>query len=369
MIPLSTFGKNSQRSPKNTQEGRETGSVKKISLLSLTLSSCALVLGVLTSAASAQDFIFPKKPLFVKVPQSAKIPAALPFCGTLSNNVPLICYSPGFIRQAYNFPTDLDGSGQTILIVDAFGSPTIQNDLAVFDATFGIPAPPSFTVYCPDGCPSFNPNNKSHGEVSWSIETSLDVEYAHAMAPKANIVLVVASTSSGNSINTAERKAIAKYPGSVLTQSFGIPEFFIHSNNTQILQMHQNFIAATRERITLLASAGDFGGSNGASFTNAQYPASDPLVTGVGGTEGLPYPTGLSVGGAYGAEQVWNENDPADSLVAATGGAPSFIFPVPAFQAGLGLRSRTVPDISYNAAGSGGVLVFCSAPGANTAAV
>ena len=91
------------------------------------------------------------------------------------------------------------------------------------------------------------------------------------------------------------------------------------------------------------------------------------MVTSVGGTEGLPYPTGLSVGGAYGAEQVWNENDPADGLVAATGGAPSLLFPVPAFQAGLGLSSRTVPDISYNAAISGGVLVYWSALGGDAA--
>jgi subtilase family serine protease len=211
--------------------------VRKLSLSLLAM--CVLVLA-LCAASAAQDFNYPKKPLFVKVPQSAKVPAALPFCGTLSNGDALICYSPPFIRQAYHFPSDLDGSGQTILIVDAFGSPTIQQDLAVFDAVFGLPAPPSFTVYCPDGCPTFNPNNASHGESGWTLETSLDVEYAHAMAPKANLVLVVASTSSGNSLNTAERKAIAKYPGSVLTQSFGIPEFAVRGNNAQLLQAHKN---------------------------------------------------------------------------------------------------------------------------------
>lgn len=333
-----------------------------LSLLVVTLVSLLLV--SLTGAAFAQDFVYRKKPLIIKVP-GAVVPHALPFCGTLSNNVPLICYSPPFIRAAYNFPSDLNGAGQTIVIVDAFGSPTIKHDLAVFDAAFGIPAPPSFTVECPQGCPTFASRN-NHDEIGWSIETSLDVEWAHAMAPGAKIVLVVASTNSGNAINNAEKFAIAKYPGSVMSQSFGVPEFLVHANNAQIMQGHLNYIEAANRKITVLASTGDGGGSNGATIANAGFPASDPLNLAVGGTEGLPYPTGLVVSGGYGDEQVWNENDPADGLVAATGGAPSLIFPVPPFQSGLNLTSRTIPDISYNAAVSGGVLVFWSALGGNT---
>jgi subtilase family serine protease len=102
--------------------------MKKNSLRLLAVSFCALLVSTLATAASAQDFVYRKKPLFVKVPQAAAVPAALPFCGTLSNNVPLICYSPGFLQKAYNFPSNLDGSGQTIVIVDAFGSPTIKQD-------------------------------------------------------------------------------------------------------------------------------------------------------------------------------------------------------------------------------------------------
>ncbi len=319
---------------------------------------------VMALPAAAQDFLYRKKPPYIQAPPTAVIPNALPFCGTLADKVtPLICYSPPFIRQAYNFPADLDGSGQTIVIVDAYGSPTIRHDLAVFDATFGIPAPPSFTVVCPQGCPTFNPNNTPHDEIGWSLETSLDVEWAHAMAPAAKIVLIVAATNSGDAINNAEKYAIAHYPGSVMSQSFGEPEFLIHANSAQIMQAHLNYQAAVARHITVLASAGDFGGSNGAGIANAAYPASDPLDTAVGGTEGLPYPAGLNVSGAYGGEQVWNEDLPKDGIIAATGGAPSLIFPVPAFQNGLGLTSRTIPDISYNAAVDGGVLVFWSALG------
>jgi subtilase family serine protease len=168
-----------------------------------------------------------------------------------------------------------------------------------------------------------------------------------------------------------------------MSQSFGIPEIAVNGNNAQIQQAHKNYEAAQAAGITVLASAGDLGATNGFAAANASFPASDPLVTGVGGTQGLPYsltwtacttancnvglavvqgPCSLGAGSrcqtvAYGAEQVWNE----PAFAAATGGAPSAFFGVPSFQSGLGLASRTVPDVSYNAAINGGVLVAWSA--------
>src|SRR5207244_11008169 len=100
-------------------------------------------------------------------------------------------------------------------------------------------APPSFPIFRgnsptphdPSTCPVVNINaNPKHDEFGWTIETSLDVEYAHAMAPGANIVLDVASTSSGNAINDAETAAIAAYPGAIFSQSFGIPVIFLTGN-------------------------------------------------------------------------------------------------------------------------------------------
>ena len=294
----------------------------------------------------------------------------LTFCGTL------VCYDPAFIRSAYNFPTALDGTGQTIVIVDAYGSPTIASDLALFDLVFGIPPPPSFTIVCPGGhgCPKLNPNlinpssNNLHSVFSWTIETSLDVEYAHAMAPGANIVLDVASSSSGSDINTAESAVIPAYPGAIMSQSFGTPEYLIHNDNAQVQQAEKNYATATADGWTLFASAGDFGATNGIATPNPSFPSSDPLVTAVGGTQGNPYPGGLAAGSCpttgdtcstsvYGGEQVWNE----PAFGAAGGGAPSALFPTPSFQSGLGLTSRTTPDVSYNAAVNGGVLVVWSA--------
>ncbi len=258
----------------------------------------------------------------------------------------------------------------------------------MFDTTFGIAAPPSFTILCGSGgCPAYNALNTFLDETGWAIETSLDVEYAHAMAPGANLVLDVDSSPAGNVINVAEASAISLYPGSVISQSFGIPEILVHNNNAQILQADANYQTATADGITLLASAGDTGATNGFSTANALFPSSNPFNTAVGGTQGNPYlPTGTafscsggpcssglatfagtcSVGPrpgypgctptGYGGEQVWNE----PNFGAATGGSPSLLFGVPSYQNGLGLTARTTPDVSYNAAVNGGVLVYTS---------
>src|SRR5712692_1309929 len=360
----------------------------------VTFAHRAVLIGLLlfglAGVCCAQDFNYIVNPPRVQVSADV-VPDGLPYCKNASLGS-LICYSPNFVRTAYNFPTGLDGTGQTILIVDAFGSPTIPNDLALFDSLFGIPAPPSFTILCdPAGCPATPITaNTRHGLFGWAIETSLDVEYAHAMAPGANIVLVVASTNSGNAINSAEARAIKLYPGSIMSQSFGIPEIFIHANNGQVLQAHRNYQAAAEKGITVLASSGDSGATFGFSIPMSSFPASDPLVTGVGGTQGLPYiplgtddscPMGQTCSSGlatfagpcvlgrtvppnctpvgYGGEQVWNE----PVFGAATGGAPSLLFGVPSYQNGLGLTARATPDVSYNAAVNGGVLVVTSALG------
>jgi subtilase family serine protease len=217
------------------------------------------------------------------------------------------------------------------------------------------------------------------------------------MAPRANIVLVVASTSSGNDINSAESKAIPMFPGAIMSQSFGVPEALVSGNNAQIMQADKNYGQAKSLGWTVFASAGDSGATNGFSTPNANFPSSDPLVTAVGGTMGNPYfrgpifgpgcqsstcsaglalydnSTGACAGhgpslvftcppAGYGGEQVWNEPSFAIAGNLATGGgAPSLFFPVPIYQSGLGLASRTTPDVSYNAAVNGGVLAAWSA--------
>src|SRR5437667_7863573 len=337
-----------------------------------------LVLGSLVFAGGAAgaggtpatdwNYIPPNIP--VQVTNDGTVPNGLPVCKSASlGNI--VCYSPSFIKKAYEFPSTstLDGSGQTIVIVDAFGSPTIASDLALFDARFGISAPPSFTIFCgnsptpldPSTCPVVNINaNPKHDEFGWTIETSLDVEYAHAMAPGANIVLDVASTSSGNAINDAETAAIAAYPGAIFSQSFGIPEIFLTGNGNpgQVSQAQANYANGVAKGDTFFASAGDTGATFGTNTAMANFPGSDLHNTGVTGTQGLPYnatgtltpcttatpfscTSGLSsyhgpcvlgrtippncVPDGYSGEQVCNE----PSFSYATGGAPSLRFGSP----------------------------------------
>jgi len=350
------------------------------------VASIAAIISGFAASASAQSLTFVADPPRVFVQPAGVSPLGIPKCATDDPTVPtngiIFCYTPAYIWSAYNILPVLVGGnlgqGQTIVIVDAFGSPTAAQDLQTFHATFfgGLPAP-DFEVVCPMGCPAFNPRNMPQDQFGWSIETSLDVQWAHAIAPLAKIKLIVAPDPHGNSINNAVAYAVAHYPGSILSQSFGTAEAGIHGNNSQVRQAHQNYVAAVQQRITVLASSGDLGATNGSfPIANASFPASDPNVTAVGGTQGLPLGNLVTLAGSctppattactptgYGAEQVWNEA----WLQIAGGGALSALFGTPDYQAGLGVNSRAVPDVAYNAAVDGGVLVFYSALGPDAA--
>ena len=141
----------------------------------------------------------------------------------------IACYQPGQLRTAYNLPPlygkGITGTGQTIVIVDSFGSPTIRQDLAAFDKQFGYPAPPSFTIIHPAGnVPAYNPNNSDM--VGWAGETTLDVEYAHAIAPGASILLVETPVSETEGVHgfpqivAAEKYVLNHHLGDVISQSF-----------------------------------------------------------------------------------------------------------------------------------------------------
>ena len=277
-----------------------------------------------------------------------------------------VCYTPATLAQAYDFPTGKHaptGAGQTIVVVVAYGSPTIQSDLAQFDAENGVPAPPSFTIV-PQRAPALGTG--SGDLMTWAIETSLDVEYAHAMAPGAAIVLAVAATDDTVDLAQVQREVIPQYPGSVVSASFGLDELLLFGGEPKTpAALDALYLAHVKTGGTVVVSSGDLGATGALPFVpgapimpSANYPASSPFVLSVGGTMGAQYPFGLWVNGGYGGEQAWNELGPFGPGAGASGGAPSLVYPAPPWQAGLAPSAmRAEPDVSYNAAFNGGVVI------------
>jgi subtilase family serine protease len=304
------------------------------------------------------------------------IPVGSPGEATFSCQMPgapLICYSPSQIRRAYNIQPLLDqgftGAGKTIVIIDSFQSPTIIQDLNVFIAAFGLPGMnglggppdsrlPTFQQIAPNGLTPFDPTNAN--QVSWSGEISLDVEWAHAIAPGANIVLVLAKSNADADILSATKYAVDNRLGDVVSQSFGENEVCMQSSIAS--QQHQVFIEATLKNMTLFASAGDDGaalpGCLGSTFVRGvSTPAVDPLVVGVGGTSLTAALVCSTCGtpGPYQGEKVWNDAS------GATGGGFSLLYNKPFYQPlAVPGGKRGVPDVSYNAGVSTGVLTAWS---------
>ena len=238
-------------------------------------------------------------------------------------------FSPAQIRKAYGFDQlPYDGAGQTIAIIDAFDNPTIASDLASFSARFGLPAA-NFVKAIPNG-DSYAPESTPGGKTPtydgrWALEIALDVEWAHAIAPMAKILLVEAS-SAGGDLFSAVDYAVAQGANQV-SMSFGGGEF----NGVSTLDTHFN-----KTNVSFFASAGD----NGAEV---EFPAVSPYVVGVGGTK-----ITLDSAGDKLSETTWN----------GSGGGTSVYLARPGFQTGFQASSRRgVPDIAYNADPNSGIYV------------
>lgn len=289
------------------------------------------------------------------------------------------CYNPQEIRNAYGLTPILQagytGRGQTIIIIDSFGSPTITQDLQAFDAAFGLPDPPSFTVLAPLGTVPFDPTNST--QVGWAFEATLDVEWAHAIAPGANIVLMTSPVAETEGVQgLPEFLALEKYAlqhklGKIISQSWAATEntLFDAAGQQVIAEFEDFYQEAVHENVTVLASAGDSGtanvdvNNNTYTFPTVNFPASSPFVTGVGGTSLY-----ADTSGKYLSEIVWN-----DFNGAAGGGGVSQQFAEPPYQYSLPdsvqqtlNNFRGVPDVAYNADGNTPVLIYLSfIPGAS----
>jgi subtilase family serine protease len=275
------------------------------------------------------------------------------------------CYTAAQIEQAYGYSgllsSGIDGSGKTIVIIDAFSSPTIAADLKDFDRDMGLPDP-TFTITPVGDVPAFDIDNPT--QFGWAGEISLDVQWAHAMAPGAAINLVEAASNSDADLFAATKYAVDHKLGDVISQSFGEAESCV--DPALLSQEDALFAKAAKEGMTLFASTGDSGAAqpscDGSSAVfEAPFPASDPNVTAVGGTTLNADP----VTGSYIGETAWTEplsgcNFPAVDFndLNCSGGGFSTLFARPAWQKQLGKGSpaRGVPDVAYDAGVNGGVL-------------
>jgi len=316
------------------------------------------------------------------------------------------CYTPTELRTFYGLPpltsTSNEGAGQTVVAVDAYGSPTAATDVAFFAKTFGGPTP-DFEAAFPLGAPDYkNATGNGSGQSGptsadgWAGEANLDVQWAYAMAPKAHIVLLatpVAETQGVQGLPNLMKAidwAIAKYPaGTVFSMSFGTDEQAFGTKAAaaaQFAKYDATFKRGLAKHDTFFSSAGDTGSvgvvrSHRASTTGTarevSYPNVSPYVTSVGGTQvqsgwtwnptqdkpfldtGARNPAYWSWNAGGSTEPVWNESWAG----IATGGGLSTVYGRPAYQdpvAGVVGSQRGVPDVAWNAAVNGGVLVYHS---------
>jgi subtilase family serine protease len=317
------------------------------------------------------------------------------------------CFSPQGVQSAYDvgplYQAGFDGRGQTIAIVDSYGSDTMAHDLHVYDHAFNLPAMCGEEgVTCASGMPTFSelhlqgspatkaPPSQSKGtgqedKAAWALEVALDVETAHAVAPGANILLVTTPTAETLGVQgfpqmmSAEQYVVDHHLASVISQSFASAEEAFGSSQS-LQELRHAFISAQQNGVSVLGASGDGGTANSYKepvsnprpipFPSVEWPASDPLVTGVGGTylctdpqaqtdQPRTYLAGPPAQCAHGQAEVgW----------IGSGGGFSHVFDKPSWQGTLPAGStpitsgRGVPDVALQASSRTGALVYLTLP-------
>lgn len=283
-------------------------------------------------------------------------------------------YTPQQMRAAYGLTSLYDsgkrGQGQTVVIIDSYGSPSLQHDVATFDQQFNLP-PVKLQILSPLGTTPFNPGDSEM--TGWQGETSLDVEMVHALAPEASIVVLISPVDETEGVAglpqflQLEQYAVSHHLGSIISQSWAASEVSLSdaAGQAEIAQWETFYQQATQQQhITFLSSSGDSGATDYVNFDSAtnqlgplsttpttSFPDDSPWVTAVGGTTLSPLGSGYS-------EVVWNRGG-------ASGGGVSQFFATPSFQQGLPQSDqqilngkRGVPDVAAAADPNTGLAIY-----------
>ena len=265
----------------------------------------------------------------------------------LSSYAGTVAYTPAQIRGAYGINSlAQDGTGQTIAIVDAYDDPSIAQAVDDFDSQFNPrdsgpslydlygPASSFLTVLNQDGSstslPSLDPTGT--GASNWELEEELDVEWAHAVAPGAQIILVEANSQSLSDLMDAAATAAAQSGVSVVSMSWGFPEGQAVFAADEATYDHVFEVPG----VTFVASTGDYGAAD------PEYPAFSPNVVAVGGTSLL-----LNADNSYNSETGWGYYSGSAGTFIGSGGGISLYEPEPAYQQSIqSTGGRTTPDVA-----------------------
>jgi autotransporter-associated beta strand protein len=272
-----------------------------------------------------------------------------------SSSPPYLAFAPQQIRAAYGIDQIVgDGAGQTIALIDAYDNPKLvsstapgfaTSDLALFDAYYHLSDPPSFRKLDQNLGTSY-PGTDSTG--NWEGEEALDVEWVHAIAPQANIILIEATDNSNSNLFTAVDKARSLTEVTVVSMSFGGDEFLGEASNDSHFTT-----PGGHPGMTFVASTGDTGSPGG-------YPAYSPNVVAVGGTS-------LTLSGnAYFSETAWALTVDGNGRH-GTGGGQSKYESEPSYQTGVqSSTKRQIPDVSFDSDPYTGVAVYDSYNGGSS---
>ena len=243
-------------------------------------------------------------------------------------------YTPSQIRHAYGMDQVFgDGTGQTIAIVDAYRHPSIASDLAVFDQKFGIAAPPSFRIVNQTGGSDASVKINS----GWASEIALDVEWAHAIAPNASLLLVESKSDNIPDLVAGVDYARKQAGVSVVSMSWGTSEWSGQRSYDATFAT-----PASHQGVTFVASSGDEG-----SIGGAEWPSTSANVLSVGGTSLSTSGTA----GSYSSESGWSKS---------TGGVSRYE-KAPIYQSLVQSGGyRTSPDVAYNGDPNTGYAVYSS---------
>ncbi|MGO8948998.1 MAG: hypothetical protein ACLQUY_15395, partial [Ktedonobacterales bacterium] len=285
-------------------------------------------------------------------------------------------YTPQQFRDAYGITPLLNegftGKGQTVVVIESYGSPTLQNDINCFDQKFNLP-PITLQILSPLGVKPFDPNNQEM--VAWAQESALDVEIIHSIAPDAGIVVMTSpvdeleGTSGLPQFLQLEEYAVTHHLGNIVSQSWGASELTLGDQaGQQEIGQWTSFYqqATTQDGITFFTASGDNGATDFCNSTatvlctkaTTSFPSDEPWVTSAGGT------TLYDQNGSY-SETVWNTTMSEFPGGGASGGGFSTFFPEPSFQKQLPSSDqselndrRGVPDVATDADPDSGWLIY-----------